>query len=307
MMKFFSLLLTSTFLVTAIPGQERPKLSSISHLSIYTSDAAKTEAFYVHALGATKGTDPKDKAGVRYYFNPLQFVEVLPLPAGETDSKNRLHDTGYNVADAEGMRVYLGAHHVDVPPAVSTGPEGTRSFDVHDPEGNLVEFVQPTAHATRVQANRLGTHIIHVGLIVHDAALEDTFYHALLGFRPFWQGGMTDNTTEWIAQQVPDGMDWVEYMVTKGPEKTGIPAAMSQDTAGVLNHFALGVPNIENAYDILYERDGLNGKHSPPQLGRDGKWQLNLYDPDGTRAELMEFRLTEKACCSPLLLPSPSK
>jgi hypothetical protein len=95
-------------------------------------------------------------------------------------------------------------------------------------------------------------------------------------------------------------------MTVKGPEKTGIPAAMSQENAGVLDHFALGVNNIEHSYDVLFERDGLNGKHSPPQLGRDGKWQLNLYDPDGTRAELMEFQPAEKPCCSPFLLPSPT-
>jgi hypothetical protein len=33
-------------------------------------------------------------------------------------------------------------------------------------------------------------------------------------------------------------------------------------------------------------------------MGRDGKWQLNLYDPDLTRIELMEFTPKEKPCCS---------
>jgi hypothetical protein len=118
---------------------------------------------------------------------------------------------------------------------------------------------------------------------------------------------MKDDAADWISMQLPDGQDWVEYMTAKGPEKTGIPAAMSQETAGVLDHFALGVANIEHSYNVLFERDALNGKHSPAQLGRDGKWQLNLYDPDGTRAELMEFLPAEKPCCSPFLLPSPSK
>ena len=27
---------------------------------------------------------------------------------------------------------------------------------------------------------------------------------------------------------------------------------------------------------------------SPPQIGVNGRYQLNLYDPDGTRVELME-------------------
>ena len=44
----------------------RPKITSVSHLSVYTSDPAKTEAFYVHDLGAMKGTDPQNPSGVRY-------------------------------------------------------------------------------------------------------------------------------------------------------------------------------------------------------------------------------------------------
>jgi hypothetical protein len=95
-------------------------------------------------------------------------------------------------------------------------------------------------------------------------------------------------------------------MMVTGPEKTGIPAAMTQDTAGVLDHFALGVKNIEQSYNVLYAGERLDTKHSGAQLGRDGKWQLNIYDPDGIRAELMEFQPAVKPCCSPFLLPSPT-
>jgi hypothetical protein len=44
-----------------------------------------------------------------------------------------------------------------------------------------------------------------------------------------------------------------------------------------------------------------------PKIGRDGKWQVNLYDPDGIRAEPMEFQPSAKSCCSPFLAPSPTK
>ena len=291
-------------------GQEssrRPQLNSVSHLSVYSADLGKTEHFYVHDLGATKGADPQDPNGVRYYFNPIQFVEVLSLPAGEQDPKNRLHGAGYNTADAEAMRRYLGDHHVEVPASVTQGSDGSQYFAVKDPEGNRIEFVQPPAHPPAVAASPVSDHIIHVGYIVHDVPTENEFYIKLLGFRPYWHGGMKDDAADWISMQLPDGRDWVEYMTAKGPEKTGIPAAMSQENAGVLDHFALGVENIERSYDVLFERDGLTGRHSPAQLGRDGKWQLNLYDPDGTRAELMEFQPAEKPCCSPFLQPSPTK
>ena len=60
----------------------RPAITSVSHLAITAADPAKSEAFYVHDLGAVKRPDPEDPAGARYYFSPIQFVEVLPLPAG---------------------------------------------------------------------------------------------------------------------------------------------------------------------------------------------------------------------------------
>ena len=287
-------------------AQDRPKITGVSHLAIYTTDSAKTEQFFVHDLGAVKRIDPEDPLGICYAFNSEQFVEVLAMPVGEAP-KNRLDHSAFRVNDAEKMRVYLAKNGVDVPAAAKTASDGSAYFEVKDPEGNRIEFVQPPSHSEHVDANPLSHHIIHVGFIVHDAAAEDAFYVKLLGFRPYWHGGMKDNETDWISQQVPDGTDWLEYMMVKGPEKTSIPASMSQETAGVLDHFALGVQNMEKAVNLLTEGDRLTMRHSPPLIGRDGKWQLNMYAPDGTRAELMEFQPSIKPCCSPLLLPSPTE
>lgn len=285
---------------TAQTAPARPKIGSVSHLCVYTSDAAKAETFYVHDLGATRGADPQNPAGVRFYFSPIQFVEVLPLPAN-APSNSRFDHAGYNTPDAEQMRLYLAAHKIDVPPAVTQSGDGSRYFEVKDPEGNRVQFVQPPPHPPTIPANPLSSHILHVGYIVHNPALEDTFYRDLLGFRPYWRGGGKDGSTDWISSQVPDGHDWVEYMVLKASEP------VSQDRAGVLNHFALGMQNAEQAMTLLYVGDRLNNKHSDPKIGRDGKWQINLYDPDGTRAELMEFQPVAKPCCSAFTAESPTK
>jgi len=37
---------------------------------------------------------------------------------------------------------------------------------------------------------------------------------------------------------------------------------------------------------------------SKTQFGHDGKVQLNLFDPDQTRVEFMEFKPTRTPCCS---------
>ena len=119
--------------------------------------------------------------------------------------------------------------------------------------------------------------------------------------------------TSWVSQQVPDGTDWLEYMVVGTPDTRGIPATMSQASLGVLNHFALGVSNMEAAYTTLWNGDRLKGQvdargqQSVPKIGRDAKWQLNLLDPDGTRAEVMELKAIGKPCCSPFTAADPEK
>jgi len=283
----------------------RPPITGISHISVYSSDAAKTERFYVHDLGGVKSADPENSSGVRYYFSPIQFVEVLPLPSG-TDSINRLDHVAFNTVNAEKLRAYLAAHGIAVPAKVEDASDGSHWFNVSDPEGNKVQFVQPPAHPSPVPPNQLSNHLIHVGYLVHSPEAENPFFREVLGFRAYWYGGR-NGKTEWISQQVPNGTDWLEYMVVSGPDTKGIPTGMSQDNLGVLNHFSLGVFNMEKSYDLLYSEDRLTAKHSPPQLGQDGKWQLNIYDPDGTRAELMEFQPSVKPCCSEFTAASPTK
>ncbi|MDI7776162.1 VOC family protein [Asticcacaulis sp. EMRT-3] len=301
-----TLALASALMGAACPAlaAPRPAITGVSHIAIYSADPARTEAFYVHDLGATKGSDPENPLGARYYFSPGQFVESLPLPAGA--GADRLDHIAFTTPDAAGLRGWFETQKI-TPGALMRGSDGSQWFDVSDPEGNRVEFVQYPAQLPDVPNDPLSDHIIHVGLIVHDAAKEDRFYRTLLGFRPYWHGGFDDHKDDWISQQVPDGGDWIEYMIQPG---TGpIPAGMSQQTAGVLNHFSLGVANIEATYTTLWNGDRLKGQdpNTVPKIGRDAKWQLNLIDPDGTRAEIMEFHAIGTPCCSPFTAPDPVK
>jgi lactoylglutathione lyase len=59
---------------------------------------------------------------------------------------------------------------------------------------------------------------------------------------------------------------------------------------GSLHHMALLVPDIQAALETVRARPGgLDTKTvRTPQVGRNRRWQLNLFDPDGSRTELME-------------------
>jgi catechol 2,3-dioxygenase-like lactoylglutathione lyase family enzyme len=284
----------------------RAAITGVSHIAVYAADARKTERFYVHDLGAVRRADPENSRGVRYYFAPTQFVEVLPLPPGPA-SINRLDHIAFATADAQGLRDYLSSKQITVPKQLEKGSDGSQWFEVTDPEGNRVQFVQPPATPPDMAVNPFSSHIIHVGYIIHNRALEDGFYRTVLGFRPYWFGGMKDDVPTWISLQVPDGTDWLEYMVVAPPDGHGIPPDMSAADAGVLDHFSLGVPNAEAAYTLLWNGERLDGQANLPKIGRDAKWQLNLLDPDGTRAEVMEFHAIGKPCCSPFTASDPQK
>jgi catechol 2,3-dioxygenase-like lactoylglutathione lyase family enzyme len=171
------------------------------------------------------------------------------------------------------------------------------SFEITDPEQRRMIFI--STHfgvAGGVPPAEISNRTIHTGFVVNDRASTDHFYKDILGFRPYWHGGMKDDKDDWVAMQVPDGTDWIEYMLNISPNA-------DHHTLGVMNHIALGVSDIHATEKQLIA----NGwkPTDEPKLGRDGKWQLNLYDPDDTRTEFMEFKPKEAPCCSAFTGPHP--
>jgi hypothetical protein len=74
-----------------------------------------------------------------------------------------------------------------------------------------------------------------------------------------------------------------------------------------MNHFSLGVHDIKPVALALYSGDRIPERTTGPKIGRDGKWQYNLFSPDFTRAEIMEFQAAGKPCCSAFTADSPTK
>ncbi len=228
--------------------------------------------------------------------NDHQYVAVAATLTGDED---RLDHIAFETSDARQLRDYLAAHRVKVPASLQPDPEGDYSFMVDDPEGHRIEFVEYRKGSVvsknfgkSLPKSRISERIIHGGFTIQDPdGKADRFYADILGFHATWHGGMTDTKTDWVDMKVADGPDWIEYMLNQ-PHP-------SVKTRGVMNHLALGVPDVQAAYKTLQER-GLK-MDGPPKIGRDGKWQLNLYDPNLTRVELMEPKPVQPPCCSPFL------
>lgn len=293
-----TLLTVASFAQTATPVS-RPAIVGVAHIGLKTDDLAAARKFYTGVLGFQEPFSldkaPSEGTGLLLtYFkvNDHQYVEMFPELS---DSKmDRLSHISFETSNAEQMRAYLASRGVKVPDKLEPMQDGNRGFDVMDPDGHDVEFVEyvPGSLHSRnfgkfLPDTRISTRIIHVGVVVKDRAAADRFYRDILGFKLQWQGGMKDTATDWVAMRVPDGTDWVEYMLNvKNPDP---------HLLGVMHHLALGVPNIQDGYKVATQR-GYPEKEKP-KIGRDGKWQYNLYDPNFTRVELMEPKPVQKPCC----------
>lgn len=302
--KVFALLFAAASVPAYLAGQathdpampKRPVIDGISHMTLFAADPAASKKFYLGELGFVEGAP--DAAGqARYYASTRQYVSIAPLPADHTNS--RLKAVYFATADAEALRRYLAANSVEVPRQVNHDPDGSSSFEVKDPDGNNIGFEQQGMGRHLPSAGSpASTRMIHVGFAVHNREAEDRFYRGVLGFRPYWHGGMKDGVEEFVSLQVPDGTDWLEYMLS-------VPASPSQRTLGVLNHFSLGAVDINDAAKKLEEHGWHESANEHRQDGRDGKRQLNVYDPDMTRVEFMEFQPFREPCCSAFTAAHP--
>ena len=277
---------------------KRPPIIGVAHIGLKTSDLKAAENFYGHVLGFDHFSLDKPTGGLMlnyYKVNDHQYIEIYPTL--QNPGEDRMTHFAFETTDIQQLRDYLAAHHVKVPATLKPGLDKNLSMMVKDPEWHDVEFVQympGSLHSSYfgklLPDTRVSQRMIHVGVTIHDRAAADQFYKDILGFQMTWHGGMTDEKTDWVDMRVPDGADWLEYMLNV---QNPTPKRL-----GVMHHLALGVPSIQPAYQLIESR----GYHAQegPKIGRDGKWQLNLYDPDLTRAELMEFKPVEKPCCSPM-------
>ena len=266
---------------------KRPAITGIAFARFYTTDPAGAEKFYGQTLGYQKIKIGDETV---YPVNSSQWIEVTDAAPPKPDS--RLAAVAFTTRDAKGLEKYLEAKGYPAEMPLKAG-----EFGVRDPEGNLVIFVQAGSEKAVAKApaspNATSHRIIHVGFLVRDAAKEDVFWKSALGFTPYWHGGKTETETDWVSQQVPEGTDWLEYMLNASPAPT-----LKQ--VGVLDHFSLGTTQMSNVVAQL-AKNGCEGPNcAKTQIGRDGKTQLNLFDPDLTRVEFMEFKPVREACCSPL-------
>jgi len=268
-----ALLLTCPLFAQSTP--QRPRILGISHAGFFVSDLPKALDFWQGLLGYAEPYDIKKPDGTtRIAFikiNDHQHIELFDEqpPTGS----GHLSHIAFIVSNAEQMRLYLASRGISVGSKVGKGKTGDLNFEIKDPDGNLVEFVKPQPDGLEAKnagkflpSTRISNSIYHLGFLVGSSQKSIAFYGDLLGFREFWRGS------------------------SNGKE-----------------HVSLAVPDLAQSISILEARPAFKtyGKPLDAHSGVNGQRQVNLFDPDGTRVELMESNTASGKPVPPSTAPPP--
>lgn len=290
----------------------RPAITGISHVGYFVSDLSKSIAFWHDLLGFDEyyHLDKPGTSQVRIAFIKINDHQHIELFTDQPPSPpSMMSHLCFSVSNVEQMRAYLRSKGFNVKPGNGkTTRTGDYAFEIKDPDGTLIEFVQSLPGGVEMRdkgkflpASRISHAIYHAGFLVGNAKKSMAFYEGVLGFKEFWRGGKKPDVLNWIDLRVPNGQDYIELMLYSGAPKN----------FGTENHVSLVVPSMNKAIAELKARPyyktylATYGKPLEVHVGVNGKRQVNLYDPDGTRVELMEPFTTSGKPVPPSKAPLP--
>jgi lactoylglutathione lyase len=275
-------------------AEELPLLG-LAHVELRVSDLDQSRKFYHDVLGYEElfesSVAERTCAAVAFFkVNDRQFIELV---AGlKADVAPPMTHIAIAADSVERLRAMLIERGLAVTPIEKTPRDGSLSCAIRAlPGQNLgaLEFVEyapgsleSQARGKALGARRISQRLEHAGIIATDFAAARRFYVETLGFHETW------------SRKQPDGTPVLNHLRLPGPsgdyiELSNKPKPLSRVQAGTAAHISLEVPEIRAAQkEVLARAPGAALKE--PRSGLDQRWQFNLFDPDGTRVELMQPR-----------------
>lgn len=277
----------------------RPRILGVPHVAFRVHDIEASRHFYKDFLGYTEPFSIKAADGKLIMafikINDRQYVELSP--EAKPDDPRFLH-LALETDNAEGLRQYVKSKGYKVPekPA-SKGRIGNTATGLDDPEGDHIDVTQYEPDGASMKDvgkdmpdSRISRRLTHVGFHVSKPETA-RFYIDTLGFREFWRGTADGKKVSYSNLMAPEGTEYVEFLF--GPVDT-------PERRGTVYHIALEVPDMDAAIAKLNANPARKDYKRPIEVhtGKNHKRQANLFDPDGTRVELMEDHTVDG-------LPSP--
>jgi catechol 2,3-dioxygenase-like lactoylglutathione lyase family enzyme len=253
--------------------------------------------------------------------NDNQFIEIFPgIPPGKTVMMTHV---AFYTDDIEKLHKMMEERGVS-PGKINSGKDGNRNFGVRPPPGQNLEFLEFVQYmpdgwhrqsrgktlvpcppdkvpmdlcgggnpqvdsrfhkalnqaGTGLGERRISNHLEHAGIIATDFAAARHFFVDQMGFQIAWDYKKDGERTTLLHLRLPGPSG--DYVEIGNPANPPVGRWI-----GVAAHIALTVPDIQAAHQKVVEH-GYTGDLKSPLFGADERWQLNLYDPNGTRVEFM--------------------
>jgi rhamnogalacturonyl hydrolase YesR len=290
MVRRLVVLAMSVLLAGTLPAADELPLLGITHVAFRVSDLVTARDFYGRVLGFGEPFEFRDGDRTTVAFmkiNDRQYIELYPgLPPGEAP---RFSHVCLETSDIESVRKRLVERGLDPTPIIKARA-GNLLCSVKDPDGQMIEFLEylpgsmhRNAEGKVLSPNRISTRLMHAAVMARNEAASMVFYRDKLGFKESWRGGNQDGETRWINMRIPgERGDYIELMLYRGQP--------TRREVGGMQHVCLEAPNVPAARKVLLARGFGEPDRFQARFGRNNRWQLNLWDPDETRVELMEPR-----------------
>lgn len=260
----------------------------LAQVTVIVSDLGRSRHFYGDVLGLPMAFELKDKSGavasVYFKVNDDQYVELVPgLRPDNLIRQQRLVIQSDNLVQLRGLMVARG---LDAGP-INTGPDGNPVFRITAPNGFPLDFMQyaPGSRQEKLRgkllsSKRISTHLWHAGTMSRDDTTRAFFQN--LG----WGRLLPGSRGELIETPSSD-----RNLETKNPPlDPANPATLdryNREVYGAVYHFALEIDDMHAARETLKQRGGLDDVRLRTAVGNNRHWLIHLFDPDGSRVELM--------------------
>jgi lactoylglutathione lyase len=274
------------------PADDLPILG-LAGITFKVSSLERARGYYTGVLGFSEAFSLRNTAGevtsVFFKVNDDQYVEVAPdLTPGQIRRQGRVVVQSSNVRRLHEIYISRGVN----PGPILTGPDGNPVFRVEGPDDARIDFVEyvPGSQQTMARGRFLGpdrvsTHLWHVGIYMSDPAMRTAFYEQKLGLA----GGrdLPGGRNEYIETPRSD-----RNLETKhpplDPDNPATRAQYDREVMGAVQHMALEVADMRAARDLVQRRGRLSDLQVRAHVGNNRHWLMHLFDPDGSRTEVME-------------------
>src|SRR5437660_11616926 len=128
---------------TSSSSLRRPAIVGVAHIGLKTDNLDAARKFYTGVLGLQEPFSYSEEGHLLLtYFkvNDHQYIEVFP--SLKDPKEDRLSHISFETTDAEQLRQYLASKGVKVPDKLGPRRDHDLGFDVTDPDGHDIEFMQ---------------------------------------------------------------------------------------------------------------------------------------------------------------------